>query len=115
QACVEITPKIAGKPYPPLLEETVRRLGAERPVFVGDRLDTDILGANNVGMESLFVFTGAHGKKDLAEAELSYRPTSIGYDVSALLQPARAAGRYGDVVTCGDQRAVLEGSSARLV
>lgn len=114
QACVTITPKIAGKPYPPLLEETVRRLGSERPIFVGDRLDTDILGANNVGMDSLLVFTGAHGKRDLADAERDYRPTAIGYDVSALLQPARVARREGDTVFCGTQRATLAGTTAHL-
>lgn len=114
QACVTITPKIAGKPYPPLLEETVRRLGSERPIFVGDRLDTDILGANNVGMDSLLVFTGAHGKRDLADAERDYRPTAIGYDVSALLQPARVARREGDTVLCGTQRATLAGTTAHL-
>ncbi|SDL62068.1 HAD-IIA family hydrolase [Tessaracoccus oleiagri] len=114
QACVTITPKIAGKPYPPLLEETVRRLGAQRPIFVGDRLDTDILGANNVGMDSLLVFTGAHGKRDLADAERDYRPTAIGHDVSALLQPARVARRDGDTVICGTQRATLVGTTAHL-
>jgi glycerol-1-phosphatase len=114
QACVDITPKIAGKPYPPLLEETVRRLGAERPLFVGDRLDTDILGANNVEMDSFFVFTGAHGKRDLADAGPGYRPTMIGYDVGALLGPVRKAARSGDVVSCGSQRARLRGSSASL-
>lgn len=114
QYCVTTAPAIAGKPFPPLLVETVERLGAERPIFVGDRTDTDILGANNVGMDSLFVFTGAHGKADLLSAAAEYRPTCIGYDVEALLQPARTAERAGDVVTCGAQRAVLSGGIASL-
>src|SRR4029453_5285069 len=33
-----------GKPYRPLLDDTVDRLGAQHPLFVGDRLDTDIAG-----------------------------------------------------------------------
>jgi glycerol 3-phosphatase-2 len=41
------TPEVAGKPYRPLLDDTVARLGATRPIFVGDRLDTDIAGAGN--------------------------------------------------------------------
>lgn len=89
QACVDVVPTMAGKPYRPLLDETVLRLGAERPIFVGDRIDTDIMGANAVGMDSLFVFTGAHGKHDLAAAGPHGRPTHIGYDVAALLAPAR--------------------------
>lgn len=101
--CVDVEPKIAGKPYRPLLDETVLRLGADHPIFVGDRTDTDILGANTVGMDSLFVFTGAHGKADLAEAPPEYRPTHIGYDAGALLEPHREAEFQGQRYTCGYQ------------
>ena len=38
---VPATPEVAGKPYRPLLDDTVARIGARRPVFVGDRLDTE--------------------------------------------------------------------------
>ena len=44
QLAVRVRPEVAGKPYRPLLDDTVRRVGARRPVFVGDRLDTDIAG-----------------------------------------------------------------------
>lgn len=101
--CVRAQPQIAGKPFPPLLEETVRRLGAKRPIFAGDRLDTDILGANNVQMDSLFVFTGAHGKLDLRDADEAHRPTAIGYDVSALLEPRREAVVEGTDARCRQQ------------
>lgn len=88
-SCVGFRPEMAGKPYRPLLDETVRRLEATSPIFVGDRVDTDIIGAGNVGMDSLFVFTGAHGKQDLLEAPPVGRPTHIGQDISALLAPPR--------------------------
>ena len=42
-------PVVAGKPERPLLDETVRRVGGERPLMVGDRLDTDIEGAHDAG------------------------------------------------------------------
>ncbi len=113
-ACVRAEPEIAGKPYPPLLEETVRRLSAQNPIFVGDRLDTDILGANNVDMDSLFVFTGAHGKLDLRDADEAHRPTAIGYDVAALLAPKRVATLEADTARCGDQVVALEGGVAHL-
>lgn len=112
--CVSVEPQMAGKPCPPLLQETVERIGAQRPIFVGDRLDTDVLGANNVSMDSLFVFTGAHGKWDLAAAEPQYRPTAIGWNVSALLEPARVAS--GDQeVRCGDQIVVATRGEVRLL
>lgn len=103
QACVTATPRIAGKPFRPLLDETVLRLGAKHPVFVGDRLDTDILGANTVGMESLFVFTGAHGKADLAAADADHRPTHIAWDVAGLLAAPRTVEVRADGARCGDQ------------
>ncbi|MGV8845445.1 HAD-IIA family hydrolase [Tessaracoccus sp.] len=117
RACVDVEPKVAGKPFPPLLDETVLRLGSKHPIFVGDRIDTDIEGANAVDMASLFVFTGAHGKADLASAGPAGRPTHIGWDVSALLMPPRVVtpGADGAILTCGTQRVGLEERTARLL
>ena len=39
---------VAGKPYRPLFDETVRRISSRRPLVIGDRLDTDIEGAVTV-------------------------------------------------------------------
>lgn len=114
RVCVDIDPQIAGKPYRPLLDETVLRLGAEHPIFVGDRTDTDILGANRVGMDSLFVFTGAHGKHDLAGAAPAYRPTYIGYDAGALLEPPRTAEFREQRYVCGYQEVDLTEEAAYL-
>jgi HAD hydrolase, family IIA len=100
-ACAGFRPRMAGKPYRPLLDETVLRLGAKRPIFVGDRIDTDIVGAGNVGMDSLFVFTGAHGKHDLAAAEPTGRPTHIGAGLNALLTPARRLEEIPGGYRCG--------------
>jgi HAD superfamily hydrolase (TIGR01450 family) len=90
-------PVTFGKPFRPMLDEAVRRTGATRPIFVGDRLDTDIEGAVAAGMDSLLVLSGAHGKHDLLRATAEAQPTYIGRDVSALLDPAPivtvAAGR----------------------
>ncbi len=49
---------VAGKPERPLHHESVRRTGARNPVVVGDRMDTDIEGANRAGVPSLLVLTG---------------------------------------------------------
>ncbi len=112
--CVNVDPIIAGKPYRPLLDETVQRLDATAAIFVGDRLDTDIMGANVVGMASLFVFTGAHGKADLAAAAPTARPTHIGYGLEALFQPIRRAELTADGASCGDMRITLHQGAARL-
>ena len=84
---VQATPEVAGKPYRPLLDDTVDRLGAERPIFVGDRLDTDIAGAQNSGLDSMLVLSGSHRAADLLAAAPAERPTYLGLDLRALLQP----------------------------
>ena len=42
---------VAGKPQVPLMQQSIDRTNAKRPLVVGDRLDTDIHGANNVGID----------------------------------------------------------------
>lgn len=111
---VDIDPIVAGKPYRPLMDETVARLGASRPIFVGDRLDTDIAGANGVGMASLFVFTGAHGKADLAAADALHRPTHLGFDLRALLAPARTVTPTDGGARCGAAEATVTGATLAL-
>lgn len=51
---------VIGKPEPLLYEMAMRRLGAEPAdcVMVGDRPDTDILGAQRLGMRTALVRTG---------------------------------------------------------
>ncbi len=101
RVAVPIDPEVAGKPYRPLLDETVARLGARHPLFVGDRLDTDIAGATNAGLDSMLVLTGSHGAADLLAATPGSRPTHLGYDVGALLEPALVVELTQDTARCG--------------
>ena len=103
-------PHTYGKPFRPMLDAARARTGATHPIFVGDRLDTDVLGANRAGLDSLLVFSGAHGKTDLVGAEPEQRPTFIGADVGALLAPPRVAVRDAGTVRCGDVVAGADGS-----
>ncbi len=77
-------PVVAGKPEPPLHAESVERVGAKRPLVVGDRLDTDIEGAHNGGADSLLVFTGVTRPAEALLAPASQRPTYIAADLSGL-------------------------------
>src|SRR5699024_11479080 len=45
----ETEPIIVGKPAPHMMEFAAGRLGARRPLMVGDRLDTDIEGGRAAG------------------------------------------------------------------
>ncbi|OYO05645.1 HAD-IIA family hydrolase [Enemella evansiae] len=109
---VTVDPEVAGKPHPPLLTETVRRLGATDPIFVGDRLDTDIDGAAAVGMTSLLVFTGAHGKTDVVAA--TTRPDHLGLGVGALLEPAARLETGEGYARCGAHTARRTGDTLEL-
>ena len=82
-----VQPTVAGKPERPLLDETIRRVGGERPLMVGDRLDTDILGARNAGVDSLLVLTGVTGLSELAAATPEMRPTYLSSTTEGIFEP----------------------------
>lgn len=107
--CVPVAPITAGKPERPMLDEAVRRWDARKPIFVGDRIDTDIIGAVNAEMDSLLVFTGSHGKLDLLLTSEGERPTFIGADLRALLEEPRVAEIASETVTCRETRATIAG------
>ena len=77
-------PVVAGKPEPPLHAESVQRVGARRPLVVGDRLDTDIEGAVRGGADSLLVLTGVTQPADVLLAPPQRRPTYIAADLGGL-------------------------------
>lgn len=82
-----VKPIVAGKPERPLLDETIRRVGGTRPLMVGDRLDTDIEGAHNVGVDSLLVLTGVSHLPDLVAAPPRLRPSYISPGLEGLSLP----------------------------
>jgi glycerol-1-phosphatase len=77
-------PVVAGKPATPLFVEAMR--GAENALMIGDRLDSDIAGAINAGLDSLLVLSGGNTAADVYAAD--DRPTYIAQDVAALTEPA---------------------------
>jgi HAD superfamily hydrolase (TIGR01450 family) len=79
--------EVAGKPFGPIMEAARRRAGADQPLVVGDRLDTDIEAAHAAGMDSLLVLTGVTGVVALLAASPERRPTYVGADHTALLEP----------------------------
>lgn len=101
QMAVESQPEVAGKPYRPLLDDTVDRLGADHPLFVGDRLDTDVAGAVNAGLDSMLVLSGSHRAEQLISAIPGERPTFVGDDLRALLQPPLALSQSDSEFHCG--------------
>jgi glycerol-1-phosphatase len=99
------SPVIAGKPQLPLHAEAVRRTGAQRPLVVGDRLDTDIEGANVAGSDSLLVLTGVTTPADLVRAAPPHRPTYVSRDLVGMLEPQPQVEVEGTGATCAGWRA----------
>ena len=56
-----------GKPYPAVFEAALaaaRAVGAvKRTLVIGDGIETDIAGANRIGLDALFIAGGIHGRE----------------------------------------------------
>ena len=110
-----VEPVVAGKPSRPLLDETVRRVGGDRPLMVGDRLDTDIEGAVNAGIDSLLVLTGVTGLPELVAARPGERPTYLSVDLGGLSAAHPEVALHEGTATCGGWTAgCRRGSADRL-
>ena len=94
-------PLVTGKPDPAMHAECVRRTGAERPLVVGDRLDTDIEGARRAGAASLLVFSGVTDPAALLAANPVHRPDLLSPDASGLLSPHPGVVAEGAGWRCG--------------
>ena len=84
---VGILPVVAGKPEPAIFHQAVARFGASSPVFIGDRLDTDILGSNRAGIPSVMVLTGIDLAKQVIAAAADSRPRFLLGDLRELHLP----------------------------
>lgn len=81
-------PQIAGKPSASLMSDALARKHFRAPLVVGDRLDTDIAGANAADLPSLLVLTGVSTAAETVRAEPDQRPTYLAADLRGLLDPA---------------------------
>jgi 4-nitrophenyl phosphatase len=81
QAVTGVTPTIIGKPEPVIYQQAMALLGEDMnyTIAIGDRLDTDILGAVRTGIRSLMVLSGISSKADIAKVE--YGPDWVVNDI----------------------------------
>ncbi|TXH11542.1 MAG: HAD-IIA family hydrolase [Gammaproteobacteria bacterium] len=84
-------PIVTGKPHAPIMELARSRAHSDRPLVIGDRLDTDIAAANAAGMESLLVLTGVNQWPDLLEIPAADLPTKVAPDLRVLAGHTDAA------------------------
>ena len=92
---------VAGKPETPLMQQSIDRTNAKRPLVIGDRLDTDIHGANNVGIDSLLVLSGVTTIEEILQAPVELRPTYLAWDASTVLIAQNGTETKDQITTCG--------------
>lgn len=108
---------VAGKPEVPIFEEAKARFGATKPLFIGDRLDTDILGANRAGIDSVLVLTGIDKAKHVLAADKFSRPTYILEDLRQLHEPypETRLSKDGRTATVREATVSIEGNDVVIV
>jgi 4-nitrophenyl phosphatase len=86
QAATGVIPTIIGKPEPIIYQQALALLGVcpTQTVAIGDRLETDILGAVRTGIRSLMVLSGVSTEDDFKTTD--YQPTWVMPDIRAVTQ-----------------------------
>jgi glycerol-1-phosphatase len=108
-------PVVAGKPQPPLFEETLRRCGGSHPLVVGDRLDTDILGGNNAGFATVAVLTGVDTRQTILAARAAERPDYIIGNLADLHRPYPEVTHDDDTYVCGEATARVANGAVGII
>lgn len=75
-------PEIAGKPHAPLLQRAADSLPDGQVLMVGDRIDTDIVGAQALGWDTMLVLSGI---STAAEARAMTQPPTWTADSLAVI------------------------------
>jgi glycerol 3-phosphatase-2 len=100
----------AGKPEKEIFDVALERFGPMGDaLMIGDRLDTDILGANRAGIRSALVLTGIDTPKTLLASDESQRPTYVLEDLRHLHKP------YPEIIRSEDSDGVLTVEVGRAV
>jgi len=113
RAATGAEPRVAGKPQPALFRDALSRGDFEAPLVIGDRLDTDIAGANAAELPSILVLTGVSTAADAIFAPIKQRTTYIANDVRGLLDSSdvlRVAPQPGWHVAVGSAEIVVTAS-----
>ncbi len=84
-----VAPTIIGKPEPIIYQQALALLGIspDETIALGDRLETDILGAVRTGIRSIMVLTGISSEADLQDSD--YQPTWVMQDIRAVTKALR--------------------------
>lgn len=79
-----VEPVVTGKPHAPIMELAQKRARAQRPLVIGDRLDTDIAAGLAAGLDTLLVLTGVSRWQELLTMDPRQLPTLVAPDLRIL-------------------------------
>lgn len=82
-----VTPRVAGKPESYLFSRAADRLDSKRPLVLGDRLDTDILGGFHAGFSTALVLTGVDTPQSALGAPVQQRPNYLISTLADIYKP----------------------------
>ena len=105
-------PLAGGKPFPGIYTRALKRAGGTKPLAIGDRLNTDHVGARAAGIPGLHVLTGVSGAREVITAPATERPSFLHTDLRGLTEPHPAPVR---VVREGQEWWQVGGRCARVV
>jgi 4-nitrophenyl phosphatase len=72
EAATGVKPVSIGKPEPLMFQIAMRKMGSQpaETVMIGDRLETDILGAQRVNINTIMVTTGVDNEETISQKEI---------------------------------------------
>lgn len=108
-------PLVAGKPEPAIFEAAVKHFDANSPLFVGDRIDTDITGANRAGIPSALVMTGVSTRKEVLGIKAEGRPNFILENMLELVDGYEAPRAVDGGFACLDAEVTLKNNKLTIV
>ncbi|HZY42325.1 MAG TPA: HAD-IIA family hydrolase [Anaerolineae bacterium] len=84
ETATDVKPIVIGKPEPVLYEMSLKRMNAvpDQTLVLGDRLETDILGAVRLNLKSALVLSGVTTRAELAASD--YQPDWVFDDIADL-------------------------------
>ena len=107
-------PLAGGKPFPGIYERALARSGATSPIAVGDRLNTDHVGARAASIPGLHVLTGVSTARDVILADPAERPAFLHTDLRGLIEAHPEPVSDGDWWRVGQESARVSGDRLEL-
>ena len=83
------TPTVIGKPEPGMFDAAICQLGAcpDHTLMIGDRIGTDIVGAQPLGIKTALVMTGVENEESLKSSEV--QPDAVFAGLPELIEALR--------------------------